>query len=59
MATLHGTIYDETSGAPLAAKVHVLDSTGHFCSPADSVLKVGPGRAFFYCEGKFEMTYDV
>ena len=55
MATLYGTIFDETSGAPLEAKVHLLDSTGHFRSPGDSVLKVGPGRPFFYCEGSFEV----
>lgn len=64
MATLHGAIIDAISGAPLAAKVHVLDSTGHFCSPESSILKVGPGRPFFYCEGTFEVdaprgTVDV
>ncbi len=56
MATLHGTIHDGTSNAPVAAKVHVLDSTGHFRSPGDSVLKIGPGRPFFYCEGTFEVN---
>ncbi|MBT5877095.1 MAG: CehA/McbA family metallohydrolase [Candidatus Latescibacteria bacterium] len=55
MATIRGTIFDATSGSPTAAKVHVLDSTGHFRAPADSVLKIGPGRPFFYCEGNFEL----
>ena len=56
MATLHGTIVDATSGAPVAAKVHILDSTGHFRSPGNQVQKVGPGKPFFYCEGAFEIT---
>ena len=56
MATLHGRIFDATSDAPVAAKVHILDSTGHFRSPQNHVLKVGPGRPFFYCEYHFEVN---
>ena len=56
MATLHGRIFDATSDAPVAAKVHILDSTGHFRSPQNHVLKVGPGRPFFYCEHHFEVN---
>ena len=56
MATLHGKIFDATSSAPVAAKVHILDSTGHFRAPKDHVLKVGPGRPFFYCEHDFDVT---
>jgi hypothetical protein len=55
MARVHGTIFDATSGAPVAAKVHVLESNGHFRAPGEHILKVGPGRPFFYCEGSFEV----
>ncbi|MDP6051728.1 MAG: CehA/McbA family metallohydrolase [Candidatus Latescibacteria bacterium] len=56
MATLHGRIFDAISDAPVAAKVHILDNTGHFRSPQNHVLKVGPGRPFFYCEHHFEVN---
>ncbi|MBM3263730.1 MAG: CehA/McbA family metallohydrolase [candidate division Zixibacteria bacterium] len=55
MASIHGTVFDKTSGAPVAAKVHVLESTGYFRAPSGAVMKVGTGRPFFYCEGSFEV----
>ncbi|MBI4552549.1 MAG: CehA/McbA family metallohydrolase [Candidatus Latescibacteria bacterium] len=58
MPTLHGTIFDAASGASLEAKVHVIDSTGHFRSPGDCLLKVGSGRPFFYCAGSFEVRVE-
>ena len=57
MGTLHGVILDGTSKEKIEAKVHVLTSAGQFRSPAGTLLKVGPGRPFFYCEGEF--TVDV
>ncbi len=59
MALLHGTVIDPATGRPCAAKVHVLDSGGNFRSPRDSVLKVGPGLPFFYCEGEFTLEVPV
>lgn len=55
MAELKAHIYDENSGALVAAKVHVLTSSGTFIHPQGSVLKVGPGMPFFYCEGHFSV----
>src|SRR5688500_18222807 len=55
MATLRGRVFDEASGAPLEARVQVLDATGHFRAPDGAVLKRGPGEPFFYCEGAFEV----
>ena len=56
MAKLKGIIRDEASGARVPAKVHVLTSSGRFIHPADSILKVGPGDPFFYCDGEFELS---
>ena len=53
MAILHGTIMDEATGQPYPAKVHVLASNGEFQAPKDSILKVGSGLSFFYCDGEF------
>ena len=47
MGTLHGTIIDEVSGESLDAKVHVLNATGSFSHPPNSMLKRGPGDAVF------------
>ena len=55
MTTLHGKIVDAVSNALVPAKVHVLDSTGNFCASKQSLLKIGPGSPFFYCEGTFEV----
>ena len=55
MAILHGTIVDAATGEPIDAKVHVLDSTGHFRHPADALLKRGPGVPFFFSGGQFEV----
>ena len=41
MATLHGRIFDATSDVPVAAKVHILDSTGHFFVTTCSVFSRG------------------
>ncbi len=54
MAALKGLIRDSTSGAAVAAKVHVLNSSGNFVHPPDSLMKVGPGDPFFYCDGEFQ-----
>lgn len=59
MAKLHGTISDSVSGDVIEAKVHVLDSTGHFAAPGDAILKVGPGQPFFYCAGEFTVDLPV
>ena len=56
MARLKGTIRDTVSGAKVPAKVHVLNSGGRFVHPVDSILKVGPGDPFFYCDGDFEVV---
>ena len=56
MGTLHGIIRDSVSGNQLEAKVHVLNSTGQFVHPGNSVLKVGPGQPFFYCPGEFTVS---
>src|SRR5829696_5461354 len=53
MATLVGRIVDRDTGRPLAVRVQVLDSTGAVRSPADSILKHGPGEPFFYADGTF------
>ncbi|MFH1570813.1 MAG: CehA/McbA family metallohydrolase [Gemmatimonadota bacterium] len=55
MATLHGTLVDAATGAPLDAKVHVLDATGHFRHPPTALLKRGPGVPFFFACGHFEV----
>ena len=55
MATLRGRVFDASSGAPLEARVQLLDATGHFRAPDGAVLKRGPGEPFFYCEGTFEV----
>ena len=39
MGTLHGIIRDSVSGAQLEAKVHILNSTGQFVHPGNTVLK--------------------
>ncbi len=57
MSKLHGTIVDSTTGEPCAGRVQVLGSSGEFISPQGSILKVGSGLPFFYCEGEF--TVDV
>ena len=53
MAQLRGRIWDRASGRPLAARVHVLASTGQFRAPEDAlerrghvlhVLAIGFGR---------------
>ncbi len=56
MAALKGLIRDSTSGAAVAAKVHVLNSSGNFVHPPDSLMKVGPGDPFFYCDGEFSVN---
>ena len=53
MGTLHGTIIDAVSGESLDAKVHVLNATGTFSHPPNSMLKRGPGTPFFFCDGVF------
>ena len=53
MGTLHGTIIDAVSGESLDAKVHVLNATGTFSHPPNSMLKRGPGTPFFFCDGSF------
>ena len=53
MPTLRGRIWDRESGRALEARVQVLASTGHFRAPEGTILKVGPGEPFFYCDGSF------
>ena len=53
MGTLHGTIIDAVSGESLDAKVHVLNATGTFSHPPNSMLKRGPGTPFFFSDGAF------
>ena len=53
MGTLHGTIIDAVSGESLDAKVHVLNASGTFSQPPNSMLKRGPGTPFFFCDGAF------
>ena len=53
MGTLHGTIIDAVSGESLDAKVHVLNASGTFSHPPNSMLKRGPGTPFFFCDGAF------
>ncbi len=55
MATLHGTIVDSATNEPIDAKVHVLDSTGKFKSPASAIQKIGPGTPFFFSDGEFSV----
>ncbi len=55
MPRLKGIIRDSLSGVSVPAKVHVVDSGGRFVHPANSILKVGPGDPFFYCDGEFEV----
>ncbi|MCZ6634419.1 MAG: CehA/McbA family metallohydrolase, partial [bacterium] len=55
MAILKGIIRDSTSNAAVPAKVHVLSSTGKFVHPPGSIMKVGPGDPFFYCDGEFSV----
>ena len=47
MAKLAGSIVDEISGEHIAARVQVIESTGQFIHPPESILKVGPGVPFF------------
>ena len=56
MATLHGTIVDAATNAPIDAKVHVLDAMGRFRSPDSALLKHGPGTPFFFSRGEFEVS---
>jgi hypothetical protein len=53
MAQLRGRIWDRASGRPLAARVHVLASTGQFRAPEEALRKVGGGEPFFYADGEF------
>ena len=53
MGTLQGTIIDAVSGESLDAKVHVLNASGTFSHPPNSMLKRGPGTPFFFCDGSF------
>ncbi|MCI0441489.1 MAG: CehA/McbA family metallohydrolase [Chloroflexi bacterium] len=55
MAKLAGVIVDEATGQRIDARVQVLASSGRFVSPADAILKVGPGVPFFYSDGAFEV----
>ena len=55
MATLKGVIRDSVSGAPVAARVYVLNCVGEFAHPANSIMKVGSGDPFFYCSGEFSV----
>ena len=50
---LTGRITDASTGHPVEARVEVLTSSGHFAHPKDAILKVGPGRPFFYSDGSF------
>jgi hypothetical protein len=55
MPFIQGQIVDQQSGQPLEAKVHVIDAGGRPVFPADSILKVGPGRPGFYTPGEFTL----
>ncbi len=56
MGIVHGTIIDEETDEIIDAKVHVLDARGNFVSPVDALLKQGPGKRFFFCDGEFELN---
>jgi len=53
---LHGTIIDATSGAPLEAKVRIVDCEGAVRTPEGAILKVGNGPEAFYCPGEFVVS---
>ena len=55
MAKLAGRIIDGTTGAPVEARVQVIDAGGAFVHPRDALLKVGSGEPFFYCAGDFSV----
>src|SRR5436305_8056170 len=55
MPTVRGRIFDAESGRPMAARVHVVDSTGRYVSPGSAIQKVGGGPPFFYADGEFEV----
>ena len=55
MATVTGSIVDESTGERIEARVQVLDSTGSFTHPSDAILKVGTGDPFFYSDGSFSV----
>ena len=55
MATLRGRVWDQKTGRPLEARVHVLGSTGAFYAPTDAIQKVGGGDPYFYSDGTFAL----
>ena len=56
MGILHGTILDATTDAKIDAKVHVLTASGTFAHPPEALLKRGPGKPFFFCDGQFQVN---
>lgn len=58
MSKIAGKIFDKATGQPIAARVQVLNVEGRFVHPRNSLLKVGPGEAFFYSDGGFEVETD-
>ena len=50
MPKLNLNIIDKVTKENVAARVQILDSQGEFLSPATSILKIGPGSAFFYSD---------
>jgi hypothetical protein len=59
VAELRGRIWDRATGRPLAARVHVLASTGQFRAPAGALHKIGGGEPYFYAEGDFAVEAPV
>lgn len=55
MPALEGRIWDQVSGWPLEARVHVLASSGEFRAPDGVLPKVGPREPYFYCEERFSV----
>ena len=57
-ANLTGAVVDKDTGEQIPAKVQVTTSSGSFVHPDGSILKVGPGEPFFYCDGRFEVAVN-
>ena len=55
MGKIRATIIDSETGATINSKAQVIDSSGNYVHPKNSLQKVGPGQPFFYTDGTFEV----
>ena len=55
MAKIAARIVDKQTGERIEARAQVLAIEGRFLHPERAILKVGPGKPFFYCDGHFEV----